>query len=464
MKLKNEKTLEHLMTTELASFNGKIVVLDDDPTGTQTIHDIDIYTNWRKETIEQAFHSTEQLFFILTNSRGLTETETVTLHKAIAETIAEVASETHQKYLIVSRSDSTLRGHFPLETETLCSTLTAKGITIDFEVLCLTYFEGGRITKNDVHYLKKEDKLIPVGETEFAQDNTFGYHSSNLIDYCQEKSAGVISGDQCVSITIDLTNPNEVERIKEKLIQLTGFQKVIVNAENYQELKLFAIALMSALNDGKKAILRTASSLVKVLTNKYNQPLLNNSLVINQANSNGGLVIVGSHVQITTDQLDCLYNQLKGLKFLTFEVSALIQEGSFEKEIREILQQTDYELSQGHTVVVYTSRQVLKSDSGNKEEHLKLSASISKSLTTIVNRLTVTPRFVIAKGGITSSDVATIGLEIQKAHVLGQIASGVSVWDSGEKSKFPHIPFVIFPGNVGNRESLKDVVEKLEAI
>lgn len=462
--MKQMNTARGLMAKELADFHGKIIVLDDDPTGTQTIHDVDIYTNWRKETIRQAFQSKEQLFFLLTNSRGLTELETSALHKRIASVVSETAEELGQKFLIVSRSDSTLRGHYPLETETIHECLASKGMKADFEVLCPAYFEGGRITKNNIHYLKKDDILIPVGETEFARDNTFGYHSSDLIAYCQEKSRGKITPDHCVSISIDQKKPAEIERITDVLMGLSSFRKVIVNANSYEELEIFATALMRALNNGKTAILRCASSLVKSLTNEEEQPLLEKHQVVDANNAHGGLIIVGSHVQLTTDQLDCLKEQDTQLKFVEFDVLAFHREGTFEKEIARITAEADKMLEKGNTTVIYTSRKVMKSDQDSKEAHLRLSADISKALTSIANQLTVKPKFIIAKGGITSSDVATIGLEIQKARVLGQIENGVSVWDSGEKSKFPHMPYIIFPGNVGHRKSLKNVVEKLEAI
>lgn len=79
----------------------------------------------------------------------------------------------------------------------------------------------------------------------------------------------------------------------------------------------------------------------------------------------------------------------------------------------------------------------------------------------LVGRLTVTPAFVIAKGGITSSDVGTKALAVKKANVLGQIRPGIPVWQTGEESRFPSVPYVIFPGNVGDDSTLKEAVEIL---
>jgi uncharacterized protein YgbK (DUF1537 family) len=74
----------------------------------------------------------------------------------------------------------------------------------------------------------------------------------------------------------------------------------------------------------------------------------------------------------------------------------------------------------------------------------------------------VRPKFIVAKGGITSSDLATKGLSAEKAFVLGAITPGVPVWQMDSKSKFPGISYVVFPGNVGNQNSLLEVCRKLD--
>ena len=143
----------------------KIIVLDDDPTGVQTVHDISVYTSWDRESIREGFAETNSLFYVLTNSRGLTEAQTTKVHQDIAHTVAEVSKETGQDFLIISRSDSTLRGHYPLETELLKKGIEAEtGISIDGEVLCPFFREGGRFTIGNVHYVKYGDELWPAGE------------------------------------------------------------------------------------------------------------------------------------------------------------------------------------------------------------------------------------------------------------------------------------------------------------
>ncbi|MBP5749271.1 MAG: hydroxyacid dehydrogenase, partial [Firmicutes bacterium] len=179
--------IDKLLRAEYEKFNKKIVVLDDDPTGSQTVHDIYVYTDWSQETLDEAFASDQKLFYILTNSRSFTAKQTEEEHRKIAAAILEASRKTGKGFLVISRSDSTLRGHFPLETEVLRDAL---GKEIDGEVLCPFFPEGGRYTIGDIHYVKQGDALVPAAETEFAKDATFGYTKSDLKEYVEEKTGG----------------------------------------------------------------------------------------------------------------------------------------------------------------------------------------------------------------------------------------------------------------------------------
>jgi len=88
---------------------------------------------------------------------------------------------------------------------------------------------------------------------------------------------------------------------------------------------------------------------------------------------------------------------------------------------------------------------------------------ISDAVTSIIGKLRIKPSFIIAKGGITSSDVGTKALRVQRAIVMGQVRPGIPVWVTGPQSKFPNMPFIIFLGNVGTMDDLKNIVELLMA-
>ena len=81
----DEAYIDGLLKKEIEANNKKIVVLDDDPTGVQTVHDISVYTNWDKDSIHQGFEEENNLFYILTNSRGFTVEQTTKAHHEIAQ-------------------------------------------------------------------------------------------------------------------------------------------------------------------------------------------------------------------------------------------------------------------------------------------------------------------------------------------------------------------------------------------
>lgn len=101
----DEEKLNAALAAEAAASNRKIIVLDDDPTGVQTVHDIYVYTDWTVESLRKGFAAPEKLFFILTNSRGFTVAETTKAHREIAENTAKVAREFGMDYLIISRGE-----------------------------------------------------------------------------------------------------------------------------------------------------------------------------------------------------------------------------------------------------------------------------------------------------------------------------------------------------------------------
>jgi len=180
--------LKSELQESLAELDRKIVVLDDDPTGVQTVHNISVYTDWSEETIQSAFMESSPMFFILTNSRSLTAEDTAKLHRDIALTLLKVSARLDKKFIIISRSDSTLRGHYPLETEVLKETIEGNStLRIDGEILMPFFKEGGRFTVDNIHYVQEGEYLVPAGRTEFARDKTFSYTQSHLGKWIEEK-------------------------------------------------------------------------------------------------------------------------------------------------------------------------------------------------------------------------------------------------------------------------------------
>lgn len=452
---------EALLSQAMEGFHKKLVVLDDDPTGVQTVHDVSVYTDWEEESIRKGFEEKESMFFILTNSRSFSVEETTKAHLEIAARVAKAADELGQDFMIISRGDSTLRGHYPLETQLLAEGLIKnEGASIDGEVICPFFPEGGRYTMDNIHYVKEQDNLVPAGMTEFARDKTFGYKSSDLTEYVEEKTEGKYHKEDCITISLDELNALDVQGIKEKLMSAQNMAKIIVNAVSYADLKVFCAALVLAMKEGKHYMARTAAAFTKVMGRISDQPLLGREQLEGDT-KNGGIVLIGSHVKKTTDQLNCLKELDGQADFMEFQVNTVFEENGLEKEVERTVKAAEEKILSGRTVVIYTSRQLLAPENMTPEEKLQISVKISNAVTSIIGKLSVKPKFIIAKGGITSSDVGTKALRVKKARVMGQVKKGIPVWMTGEESKFPGMPYIIFPGNVGEVSTLKEIVEEL---
>ncbi len=451
-----------LLAAELEKDPRKIVVLDDDPTGVQTVHDITVVTDWSEDSIRAGFMTKEKAFFILTNSRSFTAEETEKAHREIARRVWEVSHSLNRDFILVSRGDSTLRGHYPLETEVLRQTLEDQGSApFDGEVICPFFPEGGRYTAENIHYVKEKDQLVPCGETEFAKDKTFGYQSSDLGQWVEEKTGGKYRAAECTYISLSTLRAGNVEQITRQLCQVSGFGKVIVNALDYSDLTVFCTALYRALGQGKRFLYRTAAAFVKVAAGVTDKPLLSREELVDSTGVPGGLVVAGSHTKKTTSQLAAM-QALPQVDTVIFNQHLVVEpEAVFQAEIDRVVAECENLLKAGKTVSVCTRRERLDLNTGNKEDELRISVKISDAVTSIVKRLSVRPAFLIAKGGITSSDIGTKALGVKRARVAGQVKPGIPVWLCGEESKFPGLPYVIFPGNVGEETTLREIVEEL---
>ncbi|MCY7673929.1 four-carbon acid sugar kinase family protein [Bacillus safensis] len=458
----DSKAIQSAYEQALNSFQHKVIVLDDDPTGIQTVHGVSVFTDWSEESIEAGFLEDSRMFFILTNSRSMTEKETAAAHKTIAATIVKVAERLNQDFVIVSRGDSTLRGHFPLETEVLKTTIEQQSSRqFDGEILLPFFQEGGRFTIDNIHYVQEGHELVPAGDTEFARDRTFGFQSSHLGEWIEEKSEGMFTKENTTYISLADLRALRIDQIKHQLIGVKDFKKVVVNAVDYDDVKVFVIALIEALQAGQQLMFRSAAALTKVLGGIEDQALLTRDDLVQEESPHGGLIMIGSHVKKTTEQLKAL-QQNKEMAFIEFNTHLVLEPDAFREEIDRVIQQTEALLAAGQSVAVYTRRERLDLGDDRQEEELKLSVQISDAVTSIVQRLTIRPKYLIAKGGITSSDIGTRGLSVKRATVAGQIKPGIPVWQTGEESKFPFMSYVIFPGNVGSKDTLKEAVEILE--
>jgi uncharacterized protein YgbK (DUF1537 family) len=443
--------------TALKQNNKKVFVLDDDPTGTQSVYGISVLTKWDTDLLVSILLESEPVVYLLTNSRSLPLEQAQALNREIVANIKKASFLTGREFVLVSRSDSTLRGHFPGEVEGMIENLTDD---INGILIIPFYYEGGRITLNDIHYVAENDFLIPAAETEYAKDNMFGYRSSNLRDWVSEKTGGRVNSEDVVSISLELIRIGGPEAVTERLLGLINGQICIVNAVTYRDLEVFVTGLLRAEANGKRFIYRTAASFVRVRTGLSPKPLLSADELDVVSSRAGGLVIAGSYTQNSSVQIAAL-QAFPCLISLEVDVQKLLDPNNRIEEIRRVITETNKGIYEGWDVLIFTSRELVKGDSPS--DSLSIGQTISEALVQIVKRINLRPSWIIAKGGITSSDIATKSLGIVRAEVMGQILSGVSVWQAGGESKWPGLVYVVFPGNVGESGALVEIVKVLRS-
>lgn len=456
----NSSELRGQIKAHNTALGRKIIVLDDDPTGVQTVHDIDVLTDWNEELLSAAFDAPESVFYILTNTRGLDANDAERINREIARNVHAVSLAKGKAYTFVSRSDSMLRGYYPLEIDVLAEEeARLAGKSFDGHFIIPAFFEGGRVTHSNTHYMIDQDRLIAVHETEFAKDKVFGYQNGDLTRWVEEKTEGRFKAQDCLVVTLAALRSGP-DAVRTLLMKAEINVPIIVNALTYADMDVLSMAIIGAEEQGKSFIFRTAASFVKSYAGISDQDYLpKEKLIAGGAEGHGGIVVVGSYVQKTTRQLEQLLT-FPDIVSLEISVERVLDPAVYEEELSRVAAAANRELSAGRNVVVYSSRKLIAIDS--KADNFKISQTVSRALVEIVQSLEVVPKFIIAKGGITSSDVATKGLGIRKARVLGQVAAGIPVWLTGDEAKFGGIPYIVFPGNVGGERTLLETVEKIE--
>lgn len=442
-----------LTTVEKSPLTTKIIVLDDDPTGSQTVHSCLLLTRWDVPTLEIALQDQSPIFFILTNTRALTPDRALAVTREVCENLV-IALERRgiTEFLVVSRSDSTLRGHYPIETDAIASILG----NFDAHFLVPAFFEGGRFTKDSIHYLMVGGVPTPVHETEFARDSVFAYSHSYLPAYVEEKTQGRIPAHRVERLLLADIRAG----CDQKLLQFHHNTCVVVDAENQTDMNLFADAVLRAVQQGKRFLFRSAASLLTALAQLPPQPIAPADMSRYRRSGAPGVVLVGSHVRTTTQQLEVLLQE-PDVVGIELPVAQLLEPAGFPHLLHSACTQIADIHHAHYTPVIYTSREELQFPSPS--ERMSFGHKVSHLLMTIVQHLPPDISFLISKGGITSNDVLSTGLQLPTARLLGQIIPGCSVITTPpDHPQFPNLPVVLFPGNVGDREALALVYRRLQ--
>jgi uncharacterized protein YgbK (DUF1537 family) len=432
----------------------KLVVLDDDPTGTQTVYDIPVLTTWGMEELAQELLAPGPVFYVLTNSRSLPLPAAQALNRAIGATLAQAAAATGRAISVVSRSDSTLRGHFPGEVAAL-----AEGLAWEHPpTLLIPYFrEGGRYTIHDVHYVAEGDRLIPAAQTPFAADAAFGYRTSNLREWVAEKSGGAVRAEDVAVISLDDLRLGGPAAVYGRVALLQPGQVCIVNAADLRDLEVLVEGLLMAEAGDRRFLYRTAASFVQIRAGLATRDLLTTA-ELGLEPDGGGLFVVGSYVPKTTAQVQALL-ATPNLAVVELDVPALLDPARRGATVNRAIQAVDAGLAAGRDTLLLTSRALITGS--DAAESLAIGQSVSAALVEIVQRLSRRPRYLVGKGGITASDLATQALGVRRARVRGQLLPGVPVWEMGAETRYPGLPYVVFPGNVGDNAGLATLRARL---
>ena len=449
----------------------KIIAIDDDPTGSQTVHGCLLLTRWDVDTLLEGLRDASPLFFVLSNTRGMnaeaaavvTREICVNLRAALAR--MDEAGEPVQP-LVVSRSDSTLRGHYPVETDVIAEELGP----FDAHFLVPAFFEGGRFTRDAVHYLLVDGEPVPVHETEFARDSVFGFSTAFLPDYVEEKTGGRIPAADVERFSLSDVRGD----LGGRLGALSGNRCCVVDAERQADLDSFAQQVLAAAGQGKRLLFRSAASLLTALAELPPQPVPASEMAAFVREGRPGVVLMGSHVGKSTRQLTHLLAETDAVG-LEIDLDRLAEtpagshnrdqdrSGPVEPLVVDLITAVEAALGEGRGAVLYTSRG--ERQFATKAERLAFGDRVAALLVEIGQRLPADIGFLISKGGITSNDTLSKALALRSARVLGQVHAGCSVVRCPQDHpRFANLPVVIFPGNVGGDEALTEVYRRLSPV
>ncbi|MEY8654480.1 four-carbon acid sugar kinase family protein [Brachybacterium paraconglomeratum] len=446
--------------TATAPTDRRLLILDDDPTGSQCVAGIDVAFDLDPAIPVGVLEQPGSACFVLTNTRALDEQEAVALNRRVLAGVLDggvPATGLH----VVSRSDSTLRGYVIAEPVAIADELAARGIDVDAFVLCPAMLEAGRFTEGDVHYATVDGEAVEVAETDFARDATFGFTSSDLRAFLEERSGGAVRAADVLSLSLEDIRAG-AGRVREILADARDRRWVVVNATEYTDLEVVAEAMALLEAEGRTFVTRCAPSFVRPLVGQQGARVVDpDSITIPEGRLDHGLVVVGSHVGLTTTQLRAV-QQRGTLAEVEIHVPSVLDERR-EHHLADVAAQATATLRTSDCVV-YTSRDLVRTD--DPAESLAIARSVSDAVVEVVRRVRAAkPAWVVAKGGITSHEVAENGLGIRRARVEGQFWPGqVSLFSAQEApDEVMGAPYVVFPGNVGGEQALADVVDVLTA-
>lgn len=419
------------VTQKILQDRRKVIILDDDPTGTQTVSDVDVLLQDSPEEWRRFFESPAKSLFVLTNTRAMEEEDAVALLRQIREKILKLSDWYEIPVTFVLRGDSTLRGHIFAEIDVFSEDESVA-------VFVPAFPEGGRVTRGGIHYLQLNGEQVPVSQTEFAKDHTFGYNSQRLADWTLEIS----HGRPAVTVMLEKLRAEGGRAVADSILSAPPRSVVIPDAENTEDLSLIVEGILQAEELGKNVVIRSAASFA-ALRAGLSSRVLHGPILSSESNI---LLVCGSHTSGSTRQL-ARFQEETGEHPLYLSIEDIMTQGNHVLE--RTIDRLRRRIQENHLAVIATER--IKNP---EYTDLASGARIMEMLIRIVSALSNEVDAVIAKGGITSAQVARDGLNCTLAHVAGQVEAGVSLWTLKNLLGSREMPYVVVPGNVGTEDTL----------
>lgn len=442
-----------------------IVVIDDHPTGSQSMVDVPILAAWSQDQIAWAMDNDRRIFYIVTNTRAMDAKAAENRMLEVTSAVLDAAKERGKSVVFLIRSDSSLRGHFPLDTDiavNLFENSTAQ--RVDGVVIVPAFPEAGRITVGGVHYVEQwPGDYVPVAETRFAKEPRFPFTHSDLAGWVAERSRGRFSAQHVTTIPLDVVRTGP-EAVAAMLVNVRHGEPIVVDAVVEEDLRSVAIGLHLARAEGKRFVCRSAPPFVRALVGQeIARPLSVEDIQAIQAESEipegPGLIVVGTPNPLTRRQVRALEAR-RPIREVSIAAPALL-DSRREGHVEQVIQSAVDGLAHGNVMVRLAQMEVDTEAKGDFSLDPRIGRAINEICYQIAKRAKLS--FVVARGGSVVQYVAQ-ALGVRRSIVRGPMLDGiVSLWQP-LVGQIAGVPFVVYAGGVGNDESLADVVDLLSGI
>lgn len=410
-----------------------LVVLDDDPTGVQTLAGIRVLLAWDPGRLRAALDGRRSVHLI-TNTRALSADRVRALVAEAARTSLAGAPDAS----VVLRGDSTLRGHLLEEYLGVRDVVAPASWPALLLVPALP--SAGRVTVGGIHFHDAQGKRTPLHETEYARDGGFAYSSARLLEWADERSSGFFRASEGRELRLDVLRSGGAGVVVEALLELAAAGRPAVlapDAETLDDLHLVADGYWQAVALGATVIVRCAPTFAGVLAGTTaNEP------VPAPATREGVLVVCGSYVPLATRQLARLVGNHPA-SLVEADVEALAGDDP-SHEIARLAADVSRRLVEDRFAVLATPR-----ERPPEARNLDAGGRIAEGLAGVVATVQPPPRVIVVKGGITSAVTLRKGLGAVEAEVVGPVESGVSRW-LAQRPYGTQFDYLVVPGNVGD--------------